>query len=85
MNTQNKVILAAFSGLLAGFGIGYLFGLKNRGSRYLYEWQDVEDYGDEEDDYDLSSTVIGSEMDEDDWVTNEDVVTTMKAETESIK
>lgn len=51
MNTQEKVVISTMAGIVAGLGIGYLFGLRNRPSRYSYEWYNVEDYGDEDDDY----------------------------------
>lgn len=51
MNTQKKVMVSTLAGMVAGLGIGYLFGLRNRPSRYRYEWDEIEDYGDEDDEY----------------------------------
>ena len=81
MKAQNKLILFAVAGMMAGFGIGFLIGSKNKESRFLYEWDEEEDYGDEMDDYNVGATVIQSE----DGLTGNDDTPNMKAEPESIK
>jgi hypothetical protein len=83
MNIQNKVILFAVAGIIAGFGIGYVLGTHKKEPRFLYEWEEEEDYGDEDDNYELGATVIQSELDDDDWFDGDNV--TMKAEPQSIK
>lgn len=86
MNTQNKLILFAFAGLLAGFGIGYIAGIKNKEPRFLYEWEEEEDYGDEADDYNVGDGIIENELEENNnWDTNYDSSLSMKAEPKSIK
>lgn len=85
MNTQNKLILFAVAGLTAGFGIGYLLGRRRQESRFLYEWEEEEDYGDESDDYNVGATVVQSELDDLNWSGDGETTPTMKAEPESIK
>lgn len=77
MKSESILIATGFAGLLAGAFIGYKIGNRNNNNQhhYLYEFKDVEDYGDEEEDYDVFSHNV---IEEDD-LTN-DFRPVMKAE-----
>lgn len=53
IRSESIMIAASVAGLLAGALIGYKIGERKNQHHYLYEFEDVEDYGDEEDDYDV--------------------------------
>ena len=69
-------MISTLAGMIGGLGIGYLFGLRNRPSRYAYEWKDVEDYGDEDEDYFVDEVLPAvDDFDIDEEVTEEEPVT----------
>jgi len=56
MTVQNLSIGTGIFGLFAGIAIGYLIASKKNNHHYLYEFTDIEDYGDEEE-YDVFSSL----------------------------
>lgn len=55
MTVQNLSISTGIFGLIAGIAIGYIIASKKNNHHYLYEFTDIEDYGDEGD-YDVFSS-----------------------------
>lgn len=55
VRSESILIATGIAGLLAGAFLGYKIGTRNNHHNYLYEFKDVEDYGDEEEDYDVFS------------------------------
>lgn len=64
IKSESIMIAAGFAGLLAGALIGYKIGQRKNQHHYLYEFEDVEDYGDEEEDYDVFSADQLTNIDE---------------------
>ena len=80
VKSESIVVATRIAGLLAGVFLGYKMGTRNNSHpHYTYEFKDVEDYGDEEEDYDVfSHNIIDGSMNEDEL--SDDFRPVMRAE-----